>query len=126
MITLVYGPDGEDVNDFNYEEWIKSVIEMDWANEDITIRVSDRRSVLLVQIAILKEDILHDFVQFTTIDEIEAYWKPTGFNRYGQPLQGMVIFELDNMYKLVREFNTLKRVKEAKDAKVDPNQENLF
>lgn len=31
MITLIYGPDGDDVNDFNHQEWINYVLQSDAA-----------------------------------------------------------------------------------------------
>ncbi len=125
MLTLVYGPNGADVNDFNYKEWISELVAQDWANEDITIHVSSRLPVLLVQIAIVKEEILHDFVEFTSVSEQESYWKPTKFNRYGIALQGMYVFNND-ITKLNRKFLYLRAAQEARDAEIDPNQENLF
>lgn len=125
MITLVYGPVGETVNDFNYKEWIEDLAAKDWANKDIKIRVSARLPVLLVQIAIIKEDILHDYVEFTTLEDIKDGWKPIKFNKYGRPTENMNVFRF-GVYDLNREFLILNRAKEAQDAKMDPNQENLF
>jgi len=126
MITLIYGPGGENVNDFNYQVWIDSLIITDWANKDISVKISNQLSVLLVQIAIVQEKILHQFVQLTTPDSIEAGFKPDTFDRYGRTKQGSMMFSPNPVYSLAKKYLELERAKKEKDSQYDENQQQLF
>jgi hypothetical protein len=121
MLTLIYGPDGENVNDFNYQEWIDNLIEQDWINEDIEVRVSSQLPIALVQVAILKEQILHEYVQFKHHED-GPHFDPSTFDMYGKCRSGVFLKRITS--KMCREYLQLERKKRAEEDK--RNRDNLI